>query len=112
MNKQCKFCIHSDVCTYKEHYEDAVELYEKTKYECAKYPYFVCDIRCIKYLKKVNQQECEKVNVKDIENDSIKMVKNAEEIKEYQIKSNEDILKGFEDFTKMMFKQGRAESEE
>jgi len=40
-----------------------------------------------------------------------KMVKNAEEIKEYQIKSNEDILKGFEDFTKMMFKQGRAESE-
>lgn len=49
MNKQCKHCIHSDVCAYKEHYEEAVELYEKAKNECSKYPYFVCDIRCIKY---------------------------------------------------------------
>ena len=39
MNKQCKFCIHSDVCAYKKHYEDAVELYEKAKNECGKYPY-------------------------------------------------------------------------
>lgn len=31
MNKQCKSCIHGDVCAYKEHYEDAVELYEKAK---------------------------------------------------------------------------------
>lgn len=52
MNKQCKFCIHSDVCAYKEHYKGAVELYETVKNECGKYPYFVCDIRCIKYLKK------------------------------------------------------------
>ena len=29
MNEQCKFCIHSCVCAYKGHYEDAVELYEK-----------------------------------------------------------------------------------
>ena len=49
MNKQCKFCIHTDVCAYKEHYKDAVELYEKAKNECNKYPYFVCDIKCIKY---------------------------------------------------------------
>ena len=49
MNEQCKFCIHSDVCAYKEHYKDAVELYEKAKNECSKYPYFVCDIRCNKY---------------------------------------------------------------
>ena len=49
MNEQCKFCIHSAVCAYKEHYEDAVELYEKAKDECSKYPFFVCEIRCIKY---------------------------------------------------------------
>lgn len=42
--------------------------------------------------------------------DSIKMVTNAEEAKEYPI--SEDILKGFEEFTKMMFKQGQAESED
>ena len=51
MNDQCKFCIHSDVCAYKEDYKDVVGLYEKTRKECGKYPYFVCDIRCIKYLK-------------------------------------------------------------
>ena len=51
MNKQCRSCIHSDVCAYREHYEDAVELYEKAKNECGKYPYFVCDIRCVKYSK-------------------------------------------------------------
>ena len=59
MNKQCKFCIHSCVCAYKGHYEDAVELYEKAKNECGKYPYFVCDIRCIKY--QVEAQESEEV---------------------------------------------------
>lgn len=57
MNKQCKFCIHNDVCAYKEHYKDAVELYEKAKNECGKYPYFVCDIRCVKYLSKVEPQD-------------------------------------------------------
>lgn len=59
MNEQCKFCIHSCVCAYKGHYEDAVELYETVKNDCGKYPYFVCDIRCIKYLKKVEPQESE-----------------------------------------------------
>ena len=59
MNKQCKFCIHSDVCAYKKYYEDAVKLYENAKNECGKYPYFVCDIRCVKYLKKVEPQESE-----------------------------------------------------
>ena len=51
MNKQCKFCIHRDVCAYKEHYEDAVKLYEKARNECGKYPWFKCDIVCIQYLK-------------------------------------------------------------
>ena len=39
----------------------------------------------------------------------IKTVENAEEAEEYQI--SEDISKGFEEFTKMMFKQGQAENE-
>ena len=56
MNKQCKFCIHSDVCAYKEHYENAVDLYEKARNECSKYPYFKCDIVCTKQLKKVAQR--------------------------------------------------------
>ena len=60
MNKQCKSCIHSDVCVYREHYEDAVELLEKVKTECSKYPYFVCDIRCIKCLE-VAESEVEKM---------------------------------------------------
>lgn len=52
INRQCRSCIHSDVCSYKEHYEDVVDLYRTTKNECEKYPYFVCDIKCVKYLKK------------------------------------------------------------
>lgn len=40
----------------------------------------------------------------------IKTVANAEEAKAYPI--NENITKGLEEFTKMMFKQGQAESEE
>lgn len=40
----------------------------------------------------------------------IKTVTNAEEAKAYPI--SENITKGFEEFTKMMFKQGQAESEE
>lgn len=59
MNRQCKFCIHGDVCAYKEHYENAVVLYEKARKECSKYPYFKCDIVCVKYLKKVEPQESE-----------------------------------------------------
>ena len=35
------------------------ELYEKAKNECGKYPYFVCDIRCVKHLEKVEPQESE-----------------------------------------------------
>ena len=58
MKKQCKSCIHSEVCSYKEHYEDAVELYEKARNECSKYPFFVCDIKCIKYNKA--EGKCEK----------------------------------------------------
>ena len=42
-------------------------------------------------------------------NDSIKTVTNAEEPKECQI--SEDILKGFKEFTKMMFEQGQVEKE-
>ena len=51
MNEQCKFCIHADVCAYKEHYEDAVSLYEKARNECRKYPWFKCKIECVKYQK-------------------------------------------------------------
>ena len=40
---------------------------------------------------------------------SIKTVTNAKEAETYPI--NEDISKGFEEFTKMMFKQGQEESE-
>ncbi len=49
-------------------------------------------------------------DTKDMENNSIKMVTNAEEAEEYQI--SENISKGFEAFTKMMFKQGQVESED
>ena len=52
INNQCKYCIHNDICAYREHYEEAVKLYEKAKKECGKYPWFICDIRCIKYLEK------------------------------------------------------------
>ena len=49
MNDQCKFCMHNSVCAYKEHYEDAVKLYEKAREECEKYPYFKCKIECTQY---------------------------------------------------------------
>ena len=51
MNEQCKFCIHNSVCAYKEHYEDAVKLYEKAREECGKYPWFKCKIECVQYRK-------------------------------------------------------------
>lgn len=51
----------------------------------------------------------EKENVKDMEHNSIKTVTNAEEAETYPI--SEDISKGFEEFTKMMFKQEQTESE-
>ena len=57
MNEQCKSCVHKDVCAYKAHYKHAIEIYEKTKNECGEYPYFVCDIRCIKYCKELRCQE-------------------------------------------------------
>jgi hypothetical protein len=61
MNEQCKYCIHKTVCAYKEHYEDAVELYKKAREECAKYPWFKCDIKCIQYQK-------ETLNLREIKN--------------------------------------------
>lgn len=51
MNEQCKTCMHSYVCAYKAHYEDAVKLYEKTAAECEKYPYFKFKIDCVQYRK-------------------------------------------------------------
>ena len=51
MNEQCKFCIHNSVCAYKDHYEDAVQLYEKVSAECGKYPWFKCKIECVQYRK-------------------------------------------------------------
>lgn len=51
MNEQCKFCIHSDVCAYREHYEDAMKLYKEARNECSKYPWFKCEIVCVKYRK-------------------------------------------------------------
>lgn len=57
MNEQCKFCIHNTVCAYKEHYEDAVKLYENARKECSKYPWFRCKIECSQY-RKESTQEC------------------------------------------------------
>ena len=51
MNKQCNSCMHSSVCAYKKHYEDAVELYEKVRAECDKYPFLKCKIECTQYRK-------------------------------------------------------------
>ena len=48
-NCQCADCIHKDVCAYKEHYEDAVKLYEQASKEAGKYPWFNWEINCIKY---------------------------------------------------------------
>ena len=42
-------------------------------------------------------------------NSEIKPVTNTKEVESYPI--NENIIKGFEEFTKMMFKQGQAERE-
>lgn len=49
-NKQCKDCTHRDVCAYKEHYEDAVKLYEDAAIEASKYPWFAFSIYCVKYV--------------------------------------------------------------
>lgn len=49
-NCQCVDCIHKDVCAYKDHYEDAVKLYEQANKEASKYPWFDWTIHCIKYL--------------------------------------------------------------
>ena len=48
-NEQCKDCIHRDVCAYKDHYEDVVELYKKVIEETSKYPWFKFSIYCVKY---------------------------------------------------------------
>lgn len=55
MFEQCKFCIHNTVCAYKEHYEDAVELYKKAREESGKYPWFKVKIECEQYRKEENQ---------------------------------------------------------
>lgn len=69
MNEQCKDCVHRTVCAYKKHYEDAVELYKKTREECAKYPCFKCDIKCIQYRKEI-QRPREILNARGSENDN------------------------------------------
>lgn len=51
MNEQCKFCIHNNVCAYKERFEDAVRFYEKAMAECEKTPWFKCKIECTQYRK-------------------------------------------------------------
>lgn len=48
-NKECESCIHAPVCAYKEHYEDAVKLYEAAIDEAGKYPWFKIDINCVQY---------------------------------------------------------------
>ena len=55
MNEQCKFCIHRNVCVYREHFEDAVKLYKQVRTECEKYPCFTCKIECSQYRKEDNQ---------------------------------------------------------
>ena len=55
MNEQCKFCIHNRVCAYKEHYEDAVNLYKQAITECEKYPWFKFKIECTQYRKEDSQ---------------------------------------------------------
>lgn len=52
MNNQCEFCIHNSVCAYKEHYEDAVKLYEKSREEYEKYPWIKIKIECTQYREK------------------------------------------------------------
>lgn len=59
MNNQCKSCIHNTVCAYKEHYEDAVKLYENARKECSKYPWFKCKIECVQYRKDSIQRSIE-----------------------------------------------------
>lgn len=49
MNNQCKSCIHKSVCAYKEHYEDAVNLYKEAQAEAGKYPWFRVEITCCQY---------------------------------------------------------------
>lgn len=67
INRQCGSCIHSEMCSYKEHYKDAVELYEMAKNECSKYPYFVCDIRCVKYFNTTRFSDFTNEELDDIE---------------------------------------------
>lgn len=69
MNDQCKFCMHCYVCAYKEHYEDAVKLYEKAREECAKYPYFKCKIECTQYRKDAYFNQPIQRSVEDGKND-------------------------------------------
>lgn len=51
MNEQCKLCIHNNVCGYREHYEDAVKLYEKVRTDLSEYPCFRVRIECCHYHK-------------------------------------------------------------
>ena len=67
LNIQCRSCIHREVCVYKEHYKDAVELYEMVKRECGKYPYFICDIRCIKHFNSTRFSDFSNEELDDIE---------------------------------------------
>ena len=51
VNEQCNDCIHRDVCAYKRHYEDVINMYKQARKEAGKYPWFCLDITCVKYLK-------------------------------------------------------------
>lgn len=51
MNKQCKDCIHINVCAYKEHYDDVVNMYKAIREESSKYPWFRLELTCVQYLR-------------------------------------------------------------
>lgn len=68
MKNKCKFCIHRDVCRFRNCYEDAVKHYEKIIDECDKYPYFKCNIECVQYYKKDNYYD--NLTPRSVENDN------------------------------------------
>lgn len=51
MNKQCKDCIHINVCAYKEHYDDVANMYKAIREESSKYPWLL-ELTCVQYLQK------------------------------------------------------------
>lgn len=51
MCEQCKSCIHSSVCGYREYYENAAKVYEKARTDLNEYPCFKVRIECCYYHK-------------------------------------------------------------